>query len=56
MLVDTQGDADAIVHAADVQDRDGGALVMASCSATFPFLSKLYRRWRLSGAGRSRVR
>jgi transposase len=32
----------AIVHAADVQDRDGGALVMASLFGAFPFLMKLY--------------
>ncbi len=32
----------AIVHAADVQDRDGGALVMASLFGAFPFLIKLY--------------
>ena len=36
ILVDTQGLLmHAIVHAADIQDRDGGALVMASCSACF---------------------
>jgi transposase len=33
---------DAIVHAADVQDRDGGALLMASLFGAFPFLIKLY--------------
>ncbi len=32
----------AIVHAADVQDRDGGALLMASLFGAFPFLVKLY--------------
>ena len=32
----------AIVHAAGVQDRDGGALVMASLFGAFPFLRKLY--------------
>ena len=31
-----------IVHAADVQDRDGGALLMASLFGGFPFLIKLY--------------
>jgi hypothetical protein len=30
------------VHAADVQDRDGGALLMASLFGAFPFLIKLY--------------
>ena len=28
----------AIVHSADVQDRDGGALLMATLFGTFPFL------------------
>ena len=32
----------AIVHAADVQDRDGGAQLMASLFGAFPFLIKLY--------------
>ena len=32
----------AIVHSADVQDRDGGALLMASLFGAFPFLIKLY--------------
>ena len=32
----------ALVHAGDVQDRDGGALVMASLFGAFPFLLKLY--------------
>jgi hypothetical protein len=32
----------AIVRAADIQDRDGGALVMASLFGAFPFLVKLY--------------
>ena len=32
----------AIVHAADIQDRDGGALVMATLFGMFPFLLKLY--------------
>ena len=43
ILVDKQGLLmHAIVHAADVQDRDGGALVMASLFGAFPFLIKLY--------------
>src|SRR5579863_7975057 len=43
ILVDTQGLLmHAIVHAADVQDRDGGALLMASLFGAFPFLIKLY--------------
>ena len=32
----------AIVHAADVQDRDGGVLLMASLFDLYPFLLKLY--------------
>ena len=43
ILVDTQGLLmHAIVHAADVQDRDGGVLLMASLFGAFPFLIKLY--------------
>lgn len=32
----------AVVHAADIQDRDGGVLVMASLFGMYPFLLKLY--------------
>jgi transposase len=32
----------AIVHAADIQDRDGGVVVMATLFGMFPFLRKLY--------------
>ncbi len=32
----------AIVHGADIQDRDGGALLMATLFGAFPFLVKLY--------------
>ena len=32
----------AIVHAADVQDRDGGVLVVATLFGLYPFLLKLY--------------
>ena len=32
----------AIVHAADIQDRDGGAFVMATMFGLYPFLMKLY--------------
>jgi len=32
----------AVVHAADIQDRDGGLLVMGSLFGSFPFLLKLY--------------
>src|SRR6266545_7525430 len=43
ILVDTQGLLmHAIVHGAEVQDRDGGALLMASLFGLYPFLLKLY--------------
>jgi transposase len=43
IVVDAQGLLmQAIVHAADVQDRDGGVLLMASLFGLFPFLLKLY--------------
>ena len=32
----------AVIHAADVQDRDGGVLVMATLLGLYPFLLKLY--------------
>jgi len=32
----------ALVHAADVQDRDGGVVVMATLCGLYPFLLKLY--------------
>ena len=32
----------AIVHPADIQDRDGGILVMATLFGMFPFLKKLF--------------
>lgn len=31
-----------IVHAADIQDRDGGKLLLATLFGLFPFLRKLY--------------
>ena len=43
VLVDTQGLLmHAIVHSADIQDRDGGALLIASLFGAFPFPVKLY--------------
>ncbi|WP_374297988.1 IS5 family transposase [Sphingomonas sp.] len=43
LLVDTQGLLlHAIVHAADIQDRDGGVLLMSTMFGLFPFLLKLY--------------
>jgi transposase len=32
----------AVVHAADIQDRDGGRLVLASMVGLYPFLQKLF--------------
>ena len=32
----------AIVHSADIQDRDGGVLLMATLFGMYPFLLKLY--------------
>ena len=43
VLVDTDGLLlCAIVHAAQVQDRDGGVLLMGTLFGLFPFLLKLY--------------
>jgi transposase len=43
LLVDTQGLLMcAIVHAADIQDRDGGLLLMGALFGLYPFLLKLY--------------
>lgn len=43
ILVDTTGlMPQAIVHAADIQDRGGGAMLMATLFGLFPFLLKLY--------------
>jgi transposase len=43
ILVDTQGLLlQAIVTAADIQDRDGGAMLLATLFGMFPFLLKLY--------------
>jgi Transposase DDE domain len=42
-LVDTQGLLmQAIVHSADVQDRDGGLLLLATLFGRFPYLEKLF--------------
>src|SRR5712664_4725658 len=39
VLVDTQGLLlHAIIHAADIQDRDGGALLLETLFGMFPFL------------------
>ena len=43
VLVDTQGLLMcAIIHAADIQDRDGGVMLMGALFGMFPFLLKLY--------------
>jgi transposase len=43
ILVDTQGLLlHAIVHAADIQDRDGGVLLLATMFGLYPFLEKLF--------------
>ncbi len=41
----------AIVHAADVQDRDGGVMLMATLFGLYPFLLKLYADGGYQGAG-----
>jgi hypothetical protein len=42
VLVDTQGLLlHAVVHAANIQDRDGGVLLMSTLFGAFPFLLKL---------------
>ena len=52
VLVDTVGLLlHAIVHPADIQDRDGGILVIATLFGMYPFLAKAVRRRRLSRAG-----
>jgi transposase len=40
----------AIVHGADIQDRDGGAVLMATLFGAFPFLLKLYADGGYQGA------
>ena len=40
----------AIVHSADIQDRDGGVLVMTSLFGAYPFLLKLYADGGYQGA------
>ena len=39
----------AVVHAADIQDRDGGVLVMATLFGLYPFLLRLYADGGYSG-------
>ena len=40
----------AIVHAADIQDRDGGVLLMGALFGLYPFLRKLYADGGYQGA------
>ena len=40
----------AIIHAADIQDRDGGLLLMGSLFGLYPFLLKLYADGGYQGA------
>lgn len=40
----------ALVHGADIQDRDGGVLVMATLFGLYPFLLKLYADGGYQGA------
>ena len=40
----------AMVHAADIQDRDGGVLLMTGLFGLFPFLMKLYADGGYQGA------
>jgi transposase len=40
----------AIVHAADMQDRDGGVLLMSTLFGMYPFLLKLYADGGYQGA------
>ena len=52
ILVDTQGLLmHALVHAADIQDRDGGVMVMATLFGLHPFLLKLYADGGYQGPG-----
>jgi transposase len=52
LLVDTQGLVlHAIVHAANLQDRDGGALLVRTLFGLFPFLRKLYADAGYQGPG-----
>src|SRR5437016_6256107 len=45
----------AIVHAADIQDRDGGVLLMATLFGLYPFLLKLYADGGYQGAAFQRA-
>ena len=45
----------ALVHSADIQDRDGGVLVMATLFGLYPFLLKLHADGGYSGAAFQRA-
>ena len=45
----------ALVHSADIQDRDGGVVVMATLFGLYPFLLKLYADGGYSGAAFQRA-
>jgi transposase len=50
ILVDTLGLLlHAIVHPADIQDRDGGILLLATLFGMYPFLKKLFADGRYQG-------
>ena len=56
VLVDTQGlMLHAIVHAADIQDRDGGGLLIATLFGLHPFPDQALRRRWLPGSEPRRV-
>jgi transposase len=46
---------DAVVHAADMQDRDGGVLLMATLFGMYPFLLKLYADAGYLGVSQSEI-
>ena len=51
ILVDTIGLLlHALVHPADIQDRDGGILVLSTLFGKFPFLTKLFADGGYQGA------
>ena len=50
ILVDTVGLLlHAVVHPANIQDRDGGALLLSTLFGMFPFLQKLFADWSCPG-------
>jgi putative transposase len=52
VLVDTQGlMLHAIVHPADIQDRDGGGLLISTLFGLHPFLTRLYADAGYQGPG-----